>query len=70
MLNPEALMEELGFADKEQAFVVAYHEWMWEFMGYLEERGLVKKPLAFIAPQSAQPRDIGRLLFVIKGALK
>ena len=69
-LNPEILMEEFDFADKEQAFVAAYHEWMWEFMGYLEERGLVKKPLAFVDPGSAQPRDIGRLLFVIKGALK
>lgn len=69
-LNPEALKEEFGFSDKEQAFVVAYHEWMWEFMGYLEERGVLKKPLAFADPGAAQPKDIGRLLFVVKGSIK
>jgi hypothetical protein len=66
-LNPDILKEEFGFADKEQAFVVAYHEWMWEFMGYLEERGVLQKPLAFADPGAARPKDIGRLLFVVIG---
>ena len=65
----EDLVEEYGFSDKEKAFVVTYHEWMWEFMEYLDERGIVKKPFAFTNPDEAEPKDIGKLLFIVKGSI-
>lgn len=68
-LDLEKLQEEFGFADKEKAFVVAYHEWMWEFMEYLDERGHVRKPLAFADPEKAGPRDIGKLFFIVRGSI-
>jgi hypothetical protein len=65
----ENLREEFGFADTEKAFVVAYHEWMWELMGYLDEQGIVKKPVAFSNPEKAGPEDIGRLFFIVRGSI-
>jgi hypothetical protein len=66
-LDMEALQTEYRLPDKEAAFVVAYHEWMWEFMEYITEIGLIDKPLAFDKPETAEKEDIGKLLFVIKG---
>jgi len=68
-LDIEALRTEYGFSDKEAAFVVVYHEWMWEFMEYLVEKGLIDKPLAFKQPELAEEKDIGKLLFVIRGSV-
>ncbi|MBD3414891.1 MAG: hypothetical protein GF421_10730 [Candidatus Aminicenantes bacterium] len=68
-LDLEALQKDFNFPDKESAFVVAYHEWMWEFMEYVTERGLIDKPLAFEQPDQAGKKDIGKLLFVIKGSI-
>jgi hypothetical protein len=68
-LDLEKLQEEFGFADKEKAFVVAYHEWMWELMEYLNEQGLVRKPLAFSHPEEAGPKDIGKLFFIVRGSV-
>jgi hypothetical protein len=42
---------------------------MWEFMEYLDEQGLVKKPFAFSYPEDAEPKHIGKLLFVVKGSI-
>jgi len=60
------LMEEYEFYDAEKAVVVTYHEWMWEYMAYLEEKGTINKPFAFSNPKEAKPKDIGSLLFVVK----
>ncbi len=68
-LDLEALQKEFGFSEKEAAFVVVYHEWMWEFMEYLVGKGLIQKPLAFEQPELAGKKDIGKLLFVINGSL-
>ena len=68
-LNLENIKREFGFHDTEKAFVVAYHEWMWEFMEYLDEQGIVKKPFAFSNPQEAEPKHIGKLLFIVKGSI-
>ena len=65
----DKLQEEFGFADKEKAFVVAYHEWMWELMEHLDVQGLVRKPLAFSAPEKAGPEDIGKLFFIVRGSI-
>jgi len=68
-LDLEALQTEYGFSDKEAAFIVVYHEWMWEFMEYLVEKEIIDKPLAFKQPELAEKKDIGKLLFVIKGSM-
>ncbi len=68
-LDLEALQKEYSLPDKEAAFVVTYHEWMWEFMEYITEIGLIDKPLAFEQPELAEKKDIGKLLFVIKGSI-
>jgi hypothetical protein len=67
-LNLEDIQEEFGFSDWEKAFVVTCHEWMWEFMEYLDEQGVVKKPFAFSNPEEAEPKHIGKLLFIVKGS--
>lgn len=68
-LDLDKLKEEFGFADKEKAFVVAYHEWMWELMEYLDGQGLVRKPSAFSNPEKAGPEDIGKLFFIVRGSI-
>lgn len=68
-MDLERLQEEFGFADKEKAFVVAYHEWMWELMEHLDAQGIVNKPLAFSDPEKAGPEDIGKLFFIVKGSI-
>ena len=68
-LDLENLQREFGFTDKEKAFVVLYHEWIWEFMEHLAEKGLVRKPLAFSDPEKAGPKDIGKLFFMVRGSI-
>jgi hypothetical protein len=68
-LDLEKLQTKYELPDKESAFVVIYHEWMWEFMEYLVEREIIAKPLAFEQPEQAEPKDIGKLLFIVKGAI-
>jgi hypothetical protein len=68
-MNRKKLCEEFGFSDQEAAFVVAYHEWMWELMMNLVERGIVDIPLAFKNPEKAEPQDIGGLIFIVKGKI-
>lgn len=65
-VDVKSLIEEYEFYDEEKAVVVSYHEWMWEYMDYLEEKGLIKKPFAFSNPKEAGPKDIGALMFVVK----
>lgn len=68
-LDLDKLQEEFGFADKEKAFVVVYHEWMWELMEHLDAQGIVRKPLAFSNPKKAGPEDIGKLFFIVRGSV-
>lgn len=66
----ERLIEEYELLDEESAVAVSYHEWMWEYMDYLEEKEIVKKPFAFSNPNEAKPEDIGALLFIVKTSNK
>ena len=68
-LDLESLQKEFGFADKEKAFVVTYHEWMWELMEHLDEQGIVRKPPAFSDPEKAGPGEIGKLFFIVRGSI-
>ena len=65
-MDRKGLCEEFRFSDEETAFVVTYHEWMWELMIYLIEKGFVELPFAFENPGEAEPQDIGRLIFTEK----
>jgi hypothetical protein len=69
-IDIERLMVEYELVNEEGAFAVSYHEWMWEYMDYLEEKDIVKKPFAFSNPKEAQPEDIGALLFIVKTSRK
>lgn len=62
----EALKNDFGFYNLEYTVIVCYHEWMWEYLEYLDEIGLVSKPFAFSNPEKAGPEHIGRLLFMRK----
>jgi len=62
----KAIVEEFVFRDADQAFVVAYHELMWELMDRLEAGGLVRKPVAFAEPDRAQSTDIADLVFIVR----
>lgn len=55
-----------GCEDEESALVIAYHEWMWEFLDECEKKGLLEKPLAFAHPEKAVAADIGDLIFLVK----
>ena len=66
-LDLERLKTEFDFNNDERAIVVSYHEWMWEYLDYLEKEGLVRRPFAFSNPEEAGPEDIGALLFVVDG---
>lgn len=67
--NLDDIKEKYRFSDKEKAFVVTYHEWMWQFMDFLDKQGIVKKPFAFSNPEEAEPKHIGKLLFIVKGSI-
>jgi hypothetical protein len=68
-MDLKELWEEFGFTNAETAFVVTYHEWMWELMMLLAEKGIVEIPFAFINQEEAEARDISRLIFVVKGKI-
>jgi len=68
-LDLDKLRKKYRFADRETAFVVFYHEWMWEFMEYMTEKKIIEKPEAFKQPEKAGPEDIGKLLFIVKGSI-
>jgi len=57
-----------GCTDEESALVIAYHEWMWEFLDECEKKGLLEKPLAFAHPEKATAADIGDLIFLVKSS--
>ncbi len=62
----KSLIEEYQLYDETKALAVSYHEWMWEYMDYLEENGIVRKPFAFSNPEEAKSSDIGALMFIVK----
>ncbi len=56
----------IGCKNREQALVIAYHEWMWEFLDEGVAKGLMAKPLSFAHPEKATSSDIGDLIFLVK----
>ena len=64
-IDLDGVMQKCGLQDKAIAMSVFYHEWEWEYMALLEERGIVKRPFAFTNPEEAGPKDIGALVFIV-----
>lgn len=62
-------LKDLLTGDDAQLLVIAYHEWMWEFLDACERKGLIEKPVAFAHPESATSADIGDLVFLVKQGL-
>jgi hypothetical protein len=60
-----SLMQKCNLHDEVTAMAVFYHEWEWELIALLEERGLIKRPLIFTHPEEASPKEIGALLFIV-----
>jgi hypothetical protein len=47
------------------ALVIAYHEFMWELLAYLEQTGIVRLPAILSAKTHADPRQGHDLVFVV-----
>jgi hypothetical protein len=65
-MKADNLMNLAGGGDEGAALVIAYHEWMWEFLDECERRGLLEKPDAFAHPEKASAADVGDLVFLVK----
>ena len=46
------------------AIIIVYHEIMWDILDTLEEKGILKKPEAFLNPSSAKISDLKDLLLI------
>ncbi|MBN2360918.1 MAG: hypothetical protein JXR83_15790, partial [Deltaproteobacteria bacterium] len=67
-LELEHWQKELGLRDRQQALVICYHELMWELLLRYEQLGVIVRPVAFAAPERAQPADIGDLILMVRHA--
>lgn len=47
------------------ALVIAYHEFMWELLAYLEQTGIVSPPAILSAKTHADPRQVKDLVFIV-----
>ncbi|MGB7620957.1 MAG: hypothetical protein WBN92_01280 [Terriglobia bacterium] len=68
LLKLSSLSKEFGFRDNKQALVIVYHELMWDLMDQLESKGIVQKPVAFVATDKAKQADIADLVFIVRKA--
>ncbi len=51
--------------DKRVAIVIAYHEFMWELLAYLERTGIVRPPAILSAQRIIDPKEIRSLVFFV-----
>jgi len=54
-----------GSDDSGVALVIAYHEFMWELLAYLEQTGIVSPPAILSAKTHADPRQVHDLVFIV-----
>ena len=69
-LDLASLKERYNFRTDQQAFVIVYHEIMWDLMDAYEQKGLLQKPVAFADPSHARPSDISDLVFIVRQETK
>jgi len=53
-----------GTGDRGVALIIAYHEFMWELLAYLEKSGVVLPP-AILSAKSPDPRRVHDLVFIV-----
>ena len=63
-----AIQQRYRLTSREQALVIAYHEFMWELLELLSEEHLVDKPAVLVAPDKAKLFDVGDLVFIVRDA--
>jgi len=51
---------------KGQKITILYHEIMWDILDLMEEKGQIKKPIAFSDPEAATSEDLKDLIFIVK----
>ncbi len=66
LISFENLKDEYDFRDAQQAFVVYYHELMWDIMAILEKDQVVTKPAVFTEDRSVTSKELGDLMFIVK----
>jgi hypothetical protein len=54
-----------GTGDRGVALIVAYHEFMWELLAYLEQAKVVLPPAIVSAKTPADPRQVHDLVFIV-----
>jgi hypothetical protein len=66
VLNLGAVTKDFNFRDNKQTLVIAYHELMWDLLDEMEGQNLIRKPLVFLAPEKADPKDVSDLVFIVR----
>jgi hypothetical protein len=64
-MQSPALLALTGSDDSSVALVIAYHEFMWELLAYLEQSGIVSPPAILSAKTFADPRRVHDLVFIV-----
>lgn len=65
-VNVASLGAKYNFRDAQQTLIIVYHEIMWDLMDAYENKGLLKKPLAFADPGHTRSSDISDLVFIVR----
>ncbi|MRR08773.1 hypothetical protein EG831_01500 [bacterium] len=61
----DTIRDQTCVTDPEAMLVIAYHEFMWEFMDIAEERCLIAKPFLFSHPDQAKDSNIGDVVYIV-----
>ncbi len=64
-VNYSTLLKDYSLNQSDKT-VILYHEIMWDILTVLEEKGLVKRPMAFEEPKKSKDSDLRDLLFIVK----
>lgn len=64
MQSPE-IQALVGTGDNGVALVIAYHEFMWELLAYLEQVGIIRPPPILSEGTHAEPRQVHDLVFIV-----
>jgi len=60
------LTKEARLPDELTAFVIAYHEFIWEMMTFLEQERIISVPQAFRSPERSGSANFHKLLFIVR----
>ncbi|MGD0711101.1 MAG: hypothetical protein ABR968_07935 [Bacteroidales bacterium] len=58
------VLNKFHIKSKSDAIIILYHEIMWDILDIMEEKGQIKKPVAFAQPKNCMPSDIKDLIFI------